>query len=443
MSKHEPLSAEWLRKYRQGELSEDDRVRLEVLRTQDPFLADALAGIEKLSSDEYATDVSALRKRLAQRQSKRNRVGAPWWAVAASLVGLFIASFLLYTFLSPPAAEPTSDTPVADESTEALAFRPEAPQDDQQRKMLPPKQQATSDTRASARSMNKVTEPVPDPASGGEESPEENAKALTYAKEAQTSQDFAVGAQQKLVAEQLATSQDRRSNENESAAGMSDSQPPPTEVSSGRKPIPESTSEVLSVTVASGLVVDEETSAPLPGVNVLLQGSTTGTVTDVEGRFSLAIPADPGLLTFHAIGYSVKEMASSGGDTTYVSLTPDIQALSEVVVVGYGHSRQSSGENAFKGAQPVGGMRPFRRYLRDSLRYPTDWSGKTVTVQVRFEVGADGTLRDFSIPRSGGEWFDQEAIRIIKEGPVWTAAERGDERVAQTKSVRIKFKALR
>ena len=488
MNKHEPLSAEWLRKYRRGELSQDERVRLEALRTQDPFVADALEGVEKLSSDEYATDVTKLRTQLAKRISRRAPLRTGWWPVAASLVVLAIASFLLYTYLAIPAAERLSDAAVPEDSVEALAFRPGG--DDRQNNSLPSSEKAVTSPLKTTQTRNEPPGVASDPDSGGEETFD----AAPNPKDQQTSQEFASEGQQDAAEEDLVLLPARRpplteapakkvvsgsrtapvaiirkgpsqemssasSNRGDELANADQSlrrapqpssergrrmtlgdQPPVAKESGPENLSPESTPLGLPTEVATGQVVDEETNEPLPGVNVLRLGSNAGTVTDLDGRFSLAIPEQADSLAFNAVGYTTKEVTIRAGDSSYVRLTPDVQALSEVVVVGYGESGHSNSENTFSGAQPIGGLRSFRRYLRDNQRYPADWSGKTVTVRVRFAVGANGTLRNFSVLRSGGEWFDQEAIRLIEDGPAWRAAERDGEKIAQTKSVRVKFK---
>ncbi|MFP4503523.1 MAG: SusC/RagA family TonB-linked outer membrane protein [Cyclobacteriaceae bacterium] len=85
-----------------------------------------------------------------------------------------------------------------------------------------------------------------------------------------------------------------------------------------------------------GTVTDGETSEALPGVNVLVKGTTIGTITDVEGKYSLNVPEDAATLLFSSVGYSAEEVQISGRSTVDLTLMPDIQALTEVVVVGYG-----------------------------------------------------------------------------------------------------------
>jgi TonB-linked SusC/RagA family outer membrane protein len=88
------------------------------------------------------------------------------------------------------------------------------------------------------------------------------------------------------------------------------------------------------ITVA-GTVTDAE-DQPLVGVNVTVKGTTTGTVTDVQGRFSLAVPDEKAVLAFSFIGYVTEEVAVGNRTQLNVRLVADIQSLSEVVVVGYG-----------------------------------------------------------------------------------------------------------
>ena len=74
----------------------------------------------------------------------------------------------------------------------------------------------------------------------------------------------------------------------------------------------------------------------LPGVNVLLKGTTTGTVTDIEGNYNLSVPEAGGTLVFSSIGYANQEAEIGNQSTIDVVLAEDIKALDEIVVIGYG-----------------------------------------------------------------------------------------------------------
>ncbi|QIP13621.1 TonB-dependent receptor [Spirosoma aureum] len=81
---------------------------------------------------------------------------------------------------------------------------------------------------------------------------------------------------------------------------------------------------------------------PLPGVNVLIKGTKTGTVTDIKGTFRLNLPKGNETLIFSYIGFKTQEVPVSGQTTFTVQLEEDAAALGEVVVVGYGVQKKVS-----------------------------------------------------------------------------------------------------
>ena len=83
----------------------------------------------------------------------------------------------------------------------------------------------------------------------------------------------------------------------------------------------------------SGLVLDEQ-GQPLPGTAVLVKGTTIGTTTDMEGRYSLTLPTTAQALVFSFIGMRVEELPIQGRSSLNVTLMQDNQMLSEVVVTG-------------------------------------------------------------------------------------------------------------
>ncbi|RED98966.1 DUF4139 domain-containing protein [Marinoscillum furvescens] len=87
----------------------------------------------------------------------------------------------------------------------------------------------------------------------------------------------------------------------------------------------------------SGVVMDEESGESLPGANVVVQGTTVGTVTDLEGRFDLTLPAGATALEVSYIGYTQQTIPIQSR-TVNVRLAPDVTELQEVVVSGYASS---------------------------------------------------------------------------------------------------------
>ena len=94
--------------------------------------------------------------------------------------------------------------------------------------------------------------------------------------------------------------------------------------------------ETLQDRTITGTITSSEDNQGLPGVNVIVKGTSTGTVTDIEGNYSLNVPGDGTSLVFSSVGFTTQEVAI--GDQSIISLTlqADITALEEIVVVGYG-----------------------------------------------------------------------------------------------------------
>lgn len=86
----------------------------------------------------------------------------------------------------------------------------------------------------------------------------------------------------------------------------------------------------------TGRVVSSEGNEPLPGVNVVIKGTTEGTITDIDGMYSIAVPSRESVLVFSYIGHVTEEVEVGDRSVIDVTMAADIQTLSEVVVVGYG-----------------------------------------------------------------------------------------------------------
>ncbi len=90
----------------------------------------------------------------------------------------------------------------------------------------------------------------------------------------------------------------------------------------------------------TGVVTSMEDGSPLPGVSVVVKGTTTGTSTDVNGRYSLTVPSgQEEVLIFSFVGFLSEEISVSGRSVLDVTLAPDVQLLSEIVVTALGIER--------------------------------------------------------------------------------------------------------
>jgi TonB-linked SusC/RagA family outer membrane protein len=90
----------------------------------------------------------------------------------------------------------------------------------------------------------------------------------------------------------------------------------------------------------TGKVTSFEDGSALPGVTVLVKGTTTGTATDMNGDYTIAVPSSDAVLVFSYIGFTNEEVVVGNQSVINVALLTDIQTLSDVVVIGYGTQRR-------------------------------------------------------------------------------------------------------
>ena len=91
----------------------------------------------------------------------------------------------------------------------------------------------------------------------------------------------------------------------------------------------------------TGIVTDNKGES-IPGVNVLVKGTATGSITDIDGNYSITVPDTKSVLQFTFIGYQLQEILVGNQHSINVELLDDSQALEEVVVVGYGTQKKAT-----------------------------------------------------------------------------------------------------
>jgi TonB-linked SusC/RagA family outer membrane protein len=103
----------------------------------------------------------------------------------------------------------------------------------------------------------------------------------------------------------------------------------------------QSASGLQQQTTVSGKITDGSTGESMPGVNILLKGTTLGVITDGDGNYSLSFsPTSNPILVFSFIGYVTQEIPLNGRTTLNVNLAAEVTGLEEVVVIGYGTQKK-------------------------------------------------------------------------------------------------------
>ena len=91
----------------------------------------------------------------------------------------------------------------------------------------------------------------------------------------------------------------------------------------------------------TGRVTDSKTNEPIPGVNILVKDTNVGSVTDVDGKYSIVAPDDATVLIFSSIGYVTQEVTINGQSNINVALLSDVTELGEVIITALGIKKES------------------------------------------------------------------------------------------------------
>jgi TonB family protein len=430
-------------KYKKGELSPKETHALEKKALSDPFLADALEGSDYLSLEEFSSDVQSINEKI--KGGGRASLFTPL-RIAAGILLFAVAYFIVYQ-LTPKTENLALTTNKEKKSTQIDSQKVSSAvaktADSALRKPVEKKPEVlkAEPKQYIAKAKEKNPEPIMSSASGKNTLSETNSLTqvsdqpgkLMSAKPA-VSAETAAGNIQPSVQE-----------EKESKLDVASAPTPSLSNEAKRKEVAQSSRMAKAIKadiqkMVSGQVLSAEDGSPIPGVNVMLKGTTQGTVTDASGYFQMNLNQQNQPLVFSFIGYESQEINALEKDKIEVALKEDATQLSEVVVTGVSSANESDREPIIKGAEPIGGLKAYDKYLDDNLRYPQQALENKIKgkVVIEFTVLTDGSLDEFNVIKKLGFGCDEEVIRLVKEGPMWKPGTR--DNVAVENSVRVKMK---
>jgi TonB-linked SusC/RagA family outer membrane protein len=162
----------------------------------------------------------------------------------------------------------------------------------------------------------------------------------------------------------------------------------------------------------TGTVTSQKNNVPLLGVNVIQEGTSNGVVTDLEGNYSISVPANAEL-NFSYIGFKSKSIPVEGQSRINVSLSEDYASLDDVVVVGYGTQQR---KNVTGSVASVDAEELQKQSNNDVSRM---LQGRTagVTVTSNGEPGAGGNVRIRGVATFG----DSQPLYVVDGVPVGTS----------------------
>jgi TonB-dependent SusC/RagA subfamily outer membrane receptor len=179
-----------------------------------------------------------------------------------------------------------------------------------------------------------------------------------------------------------------------------------------KQPLLKKAPETPVVQDISGQVVNAENGNTLPGVNVYVKGTNTGTTTDADGRFSLTVDDDAEILVFSFVGFEQLEVPIGDRTVFNVELEPDIESLDDVVVVGYGTQQRTEVTGSISSVQAEELQNVPEASFENALQ------GKMAGVNVASSTGEPGASPQITIRGTGSISAGNEPLIVIDGVPI-------------------------
>lgn len=362
----------YIRGFRKGK----EAHRLEKESMKDPFLADAMDGYSQIEGN-HELQIDKLRMKVRTRSSKKKNPHAVTWSIAACLaISIGISSYFLFLKKS---------------MTEEVFI-----------------------------ALEDIPATIPEPAA-----PKKNASSLS---ETKTRQDSTTGIKAKHISPKDMIAKGKAVAR---PAGASAAMSPDTEEATVEKTAADKDTSLLATrrikmlraaipapNLIKGKVTNEK-GEPIVGACITYTGTNIGTITNLNGEFSLAREEGNKQLTAQFIGYQPVEMPVDTSRVMLIAMNEDKQTFNETVVVGYGNNKRTKEKEQVP--QPVIGKRKYKNYLKENLVRPNDGCREAKgEVVLAFFVNEEGTPQNITVVHSLCDSADKEAIRLLKEGPKWT-----------------------
>lgn len=405
--------------YIRGPRNGKEAHRLERESMQDPFLADAMDGYNQVEGN-HEQRIEKLRMQVSAHSAKKKNTRAITWSIAACLaIGFSISSYFLFlqksitdemfiakenvsTGLAEPAVLPTPAIPatptvpatpqkeIALATTKVKTDSTPASEDSTRVSEITTRQADTKDMIAKIQATSQPPQGMPVATVPVME--EISEKTVTLQEVVATMDTFESDSDKKMKLAKVAA-------------------------------------DLSQNNMINGRVTDKK-GEPLIGASVAYKGTNIGTITNMNGEFSLVKKDDKKQLTAEYIGYDPVEIQVDTSRTILIAMNENKQALNEVVVVGYGTKRDKKSTIFGSVAkvkkettpQPVIGKRGYQKYLKENLVRPDD-NCKDIKGEVvlSFFVDEEGKPQHITVIHGLCEFADKEAIRLVKEGPKWTS----------------------
>ena len=215
----------------------------------------------------------------------------------------------------------------------------------------------------------------------------------------------------------------------------------------------------------SGTVVEAaRKNLPVMGASVIIKGTTMGTLTDMDGKFTLPVKKGD-VIQVSFVGYQTQSVVVKDETSLTILMRDDVQSMEEMVVMGMSPKSENADvvfemplEEAKKPEVPQqeevifqvveempkfpGGLQEAMVFIGKNIKYPVEAQQAKIEgrVIVRFVVGRDGSVSDVEVMRGVSPELDAEAVRVVSMMPKWIPGKQRGKAVAVKYTMPIMFR---
>ena len=215
----------------------------------------------------------------------------------------------------------------------------------------------------------------------------------------------------------------------------------------------------------SGTVVEAaRKNLPVMGASVIIKGTTMGTLTDMDGKFTLPVKKGD-VIQVSFVGYQTQSVVVKDDSPLTILMRDDVQSMEEMVVMGMSPKSENADvvfemplEEAKKPEVPQqeevifqvveempkfpGGLQEAMVFIGKNIKYPVEAQQAKIEgrVIVRFVVGRDGSVSDVEVMRGVSPELDAEAVRVVSMMPKWIPGKQRGKAVAVKYTMPIMFR---
>lgn len=427
-------------RYLENRMTDAERNAFERELQKHPFEAEALEGLQQFPAREIQNDLNALSQKISQKNKHRN---TRYRAAAATLLLLVSVGVIWFQLGKESPVPEMAETKTIQQQQEKNSLENQ-----------PEKQKILEEPAA------KTEEKIPEISE--QENQEAKKPAPVSKKEVEKTTGAATGKTEPVQTETIsepsmaAVAKIPETNQLAEKAGeavpTNDTQIRIRGVATFRSTNTQKDSGIMRFVQTSdliesgqktvrGKVISQDDSLPLAGATIVEKGSLNGTVSDMDGNFSLQLTNETdSTLVASFVGMQNAEFNPSGDSLVVVALQPSEMAQNEMVVIGYGTIGENKNEQTNQYAQPVGGMDNFEKYVKENAILPENYPSKRAVVKVKLHLNSGGKIiKIVNINNSGQELFEKTK-QIILNGPDWVPEMKNGKNVESETELRIVFK---